>query len=63
VSNITTAVQVVAGFAHTCALLSNGSMRCWGDNSYGQLGNGTTIDALTPTPVPGFTNVSSIAAG
>jgi len=34
------AVQAGAGWAHTCAVLSDGSMQCWGANSYGQLGNG-----------------------
>ena len=34
------AVQAGAGWAHTCAVLSDGTMQCWGANSYGQLGNG-----------------------
>src|SRR5690606_24554100 len=34
-------VQLAAGSAHTCALLQSGSVRCWGDGTYGRLGYGT----------------------
>ena len=34
--------QVAAGFDHTCAILHNGTVRCWGNNSLGQLGLGNT---------------------
>jgi alpha-tubulin suppressor-like RCC1 family protein len=34
------AVEIVAGRAHTCALLEDGALRCWGHNGYGQLGYG-----------------------
>lgn len=35
-------VQLAAGYGHVCALLANGSIKCWGDNQYGQLGLGDT---------------------
>lgn len=38
------AVQLVAGHYHTCALLDNEQIKCWGRNFYGQLGLGDTDD-------------------
>ncbi|HEU4405382.1 MAG TPA: hypothetical protein VFS43_08850 [Polyangiaceae bacterium] len=37
-----TARQLAAGFDHTCALLADGTVRCWGGNEFGQLGYGHT---------------------
>merc|ERR1712008_87998 len=36
-----TAVQVSAGMTHTCAIIDNDSLYCWGDNYYGHLGANT----------------------
>ena len=48
-------VKALAGWAfHTCALLSGGSVDCWGANIYGQLGTGDTANRLTPTGVMGL---------
>ncbi len=45
-----------------CAVVA-GSLRCWGNNSSGQLGTGNGIDAATPVVVPGLTDVVQVEAG
>ena len=44
-----TAVAISSGSEHTCAILDNGDVSCWGDGGYGQLGNGGTSSKTTPT--------------
>ena len=46
-----TAVMISSGSAHTCAILDDGSVSCWGRNSVGQLGDGTTTHRNTPTQI------------
>lgn len=53
VSFISTAVQVSVGLAHACARLSDGSLRCWGRNVDGQLGDGTLISSNVPVATLG----------
>jgi alpha-tubulin suppressor-like RCC1 family protein len=63
VSGISTAVSLAAGYNHTCALLADGTMQCWGDNAQGQLGNpSVTIDTAVPVTVTGVTP-AAIAVG
>ena len=45
------AVEISAGSYHTCTVLDDGSVRCWGSNEFGQLGDGTEIERTSPVPV------------
>ena len=57
------ATQIVAGDRHTCALRTTGEVACWGDNSFGQLGDGTITNRSTSGPVPGLINAAAIDTG
>lgn len=63
VSGITTATAISAGSFHACALLSDQSMRCWGSNSNGKLGNNSLTNSSTPVVVSDMTTAIAIAAG
>lgn len=55
--------EIATGRLHTCARLGNGTVQCWGDNAYGQLGDGTTTARLAPVTVAGLSGVVQIAVG
>ena len=54
-------VQISVGTSLTCAVVSDGTARCWGFNSSGGVGDGTTTDRHTPVAVVGLTNVVEIS--
>jgi alpha-tubulin suppressor-like RCC1 family protein len=64
VSGLTSGVaQIGAGYYHTCAVLTDGSVRCWGYGPNGQLGDGNTVQTATPIVVPNLGAVASISVG
>ncbi|MCC7535493.1 MAG: hypothetical protein IT379_04745 [Deltaproteobacteria bacterium] len=54
VEGVTGALGLTAGDAHACVRIGSGSLRCWGRNLSGQLGDGTALTQVTPVPVVGF---------
>src|SRR5687767_10499435 len=64
VPNLTSVVSLAAGTSHTCARKSDGSVRCWGLNTFGRLGDGTTTSPrFTPVAVSNLSDAVKIVAG
>ncbi len=56
-------VDVAVGFNHACGATDEGQVLCWGDNSNGQLGDGTTASKVYPTLVVGISDAKKVLAG
>lgn len=64
VKGISGATSVTVGYEHACAVVGGGEVKCWGSNSDGQLGDGSTEDSSAPVKVSGLvTPVASLYSG
>lgn len=63
VNGVTTATSVSSGWEHSCALLANGTVRCWGRGLEGQLGNAGSSNSSTPVNVTGIAGAVAVGAG
>jgi alpha-tubulin suppressor-like RCC1 family protein len=60
VLGISGATALAVGTNHACAVLGDGTVRCWGANFYGQMGDGSWSTRATPVAVLGATRIKSI---
>ena len=58
-----TLISVAAGAKHSCVVLDDGSVQCWGSNEHGQLGDGTTTNSRVPALVSGLPPAVEVRAG
>jgi alpha-tubulin suppressor-like RCC1 family protein len=64
VENLGPVLAVATGGRHTCAVLAKDrTVRCWGKNEHGQLGDGSRTDRPRPVAVPGLDDVIALATG
>jgi alpha-tubulin suppressor-like RCC1 family protein len=54
---------IATGSNHSIALLKDGTVRAWGENRYGEVGDGTVVQRHAPVTVRGVANAVAIAAG
>jgi alpha-tubulin suppressor-like RCC1 family protein len=59
----TAPAHIASGDFHSCALRGDGTVRCWGRNKEGQLGDGTTENRSTPVAVAGVSGAKQLALG
>src|SRR5512133_2469127 len=66
VKDLTSVTTIAAQLSHTCAIVSEAtgsSVKCWGGNSWGELGDGTTTDSAQPVQAKGIDSATNIAVG
>jgi alpha-tubulin suppressor-like RCC1 family protein len=63
VGTLSGVIDVDSGLGHVCALLSDATVKCWGTNNYGQLGNDSEQNSSSPVSVSGLTAAEDMAVG
>jgi len=63
VEGLSQVTSLSVGPRHGCASLSDGTVRCWGANSYGELGNGTQTDSNVAVQVEQLEGVGEVSVG
>jgi alpha-tubulin suppressor-like RCC1 family protein len=63
VASLSDAVTICLGGNYGCAARAGGGAVCWGANSSGQLGNGTTVNSPAPVEVSGLTGIVDVSCG
>lgn len=63
IPGLTSAESLAAGWLHNCVSLSSGAVQCWGNNTSGQLGDGSTSRRTSPNTVPGLSGTFAVGAG
>jgi alpha-tubulin suppressor-like RCC1 family protein len=61
VPGINSAISLASGFTHTCAALRNGNVKCWGQNSKGELGDSSTTNRNAPVTVVGIGGIGLLS--
>lgn len=63
VAGLIDVVDISAGESHSCAVIRDGTIKCWGSNSWGELGDGTMTDSMTPVSTIGVADAIAVSAG
>jgi alpha-tubulin suppressor-like RCC1 family protein len=63
VAGIDDAKAIGTGPLHTCVVVGDGRVKCWGSNDFGRLGDGTWTDSATPVTVMGVSGAIAVAGG
>ena len=63
IANLSGVTAIATGHDHTLALKSDGTVWAWGNNTMGQLGDGSTTASALPLQVPGLSGITAISAG
>jgi len=63
ISGLEDVIDIAVGDEFACAVISGGTVKCWGQGDYNQMGNGFTSDQTTPATVPGISTAAKVVAG